>query len=64
MFSRAHFALTLNQLLSTQGRVVEHYESLLQEIENPDLRLEIVALRQEVHRRVRIIHALLGCLGK
>jgi hypothetical protein len=64
MFSPHHFAQTLEQILSTEDRVAEHYEALLQEVDDSELRLALLALRQDVQRRIRMIHDLLGSLGK
>ena len=64
MFSQSHFAQTLEQILSTEDCVAEHYDKLLQVVDDTELRLALLALRQDVQRRVRIIHDLLGSLGR
>ena len=64
MFSREHFARTLEHVLSSEARVAAHYESVLEEVEDPGLRLALVALRQEVVRRTQILHRLLGRLDR
>lgn len=63
MFDREHVARALHHLLSREGCVAAHYDTLLEDVEEPRLRLALVALRQDVRRRTRMIRDLLGTLS-